>query len=96
MSKIVGNLTGSIIEIVFITYIICILEKKRYKISDSLICVLLYIPNVLLIQKTDWRVYIIKNIYFLLIFVTFLKKNDMKIKRYMPIICMLLSGFETL
>ena len=91
MSQIELRLVTNIIEIFYITYSLSIVQNKVYKLKDFCICILLYLPSFFLLKDNDWRIYIIKHVYMLFIFIVYLLKCEIEVNKYIPLICMLLS-----
>lgn len=91
MSQIIVRLIASIIEIFFVTYALRTIQNEKCSIRDLSICILLYLPSFFFLDDNNSKMYIIKNIYLVLIFIIFLFKRGVEISDYIPIICALLS-----
>lgn len=96
MLQILVKLIINVIGIFFVTYSLCIFQNRKFDIRNFFRCTIMYILGYFLLEDSYWKVYIIKNIYLFLIFVVYLIKCKMKIKRYIPFICAMLSLCELL
>ena len=81
----------NIIEIFFITYSLDYVTSVKYKIRNLGVCILLYLPCFFLLEDNDWRRYILKHIYLLLIFTLYLLKEKGNLKQQIPLTCAMLS-----
>ena len=91
MSQIEVRIITNIIEIFFVTYSLSIFQNKKYKVRDFLESSLIYLPSFFISENSEWRLYVIKHIYLIFVFVIYLMKNKGKISIYLPHICVLLS-----
>ena len=96
MTHITMRLTAAIIEIFFVTFSLNIVQKEKYRVMDFFCCVGLYIPLYFLLEDVDWRIYIIKNVYMFSIYIFYLLKQGANIKKYIPLLCVILSIYGVL
>ena len=91
MSQVELRLLTSIIEIFVIVYSLSYIINNLYKIRDFIIVVLLYLPGFFFLEGNDWKIYVLRNFYLLLIFILYLLKYRGSLKQYLSLICLLLS-----
>lgn len=96
MLQIAVRLVINIIGIFSITYFLCIVQNKKYKIIDFCMCALMYTLGYFLLKDGSWKTYIVKNIYLFLIFLVYLLMSKIQIKKYVPLVCLSLSIFDIL
>lgn len=87
----IGRLITNIMEIFYITYALSYIRGNKYRLKDSGICILLYLPCFFFLEDVEWKIYILRNVYLLLIFMIYLLKYNGRIFKYMPFTCMMLS-----
>ena len=91
MTQIELRLITNIIEIFFVTYSLSYIWGSKYRLKDLGICIFLYLPCFFYLEDVAWNVYILRNVYLLLIFTFYLLKYTRRILKYMPFICVMLS-----
>ena len=91
MSQVELRLLTSIIEIFFVIYSLSYIMNVTYKIRDFIIYVLLYLPGFFFLEGNEWKIYVLRNIYLLLIFVLYILKCRGDLKQYFSLICIMLS-----
>ena len=90
MIQIVVRLLASIIELFWVTYSVSLIYKKSYRWRSLIACILLYLPNCILLDDNEWKAYIIKNMCLFIIILIYLLKNSINVFANIPLICMLL------
>lgn len=91
--RLLGRFIFNVMEIFFVTHSIDLIMSKKYKIRKLVICVLLYLPSFLLLEERDWKIYVLRQIYLLLICVLYLLRSKGNLKQHMPLICTMLSVY---
>lgn len=94
MSQAEFKLIINIIEIFFITYSLSLIMNKKYEVKKFFVCVLLYMPCFFLWYENDWTIYVLRSLYLLLVFVIYLLSCQGSLRRYMALICIMLSVYE--
>lgn len=94
MTHIITNLLFSIIEIVFVVYVLQILQDSKVRKQDFIFCIFMYMLGYFFIKDTTWNTYIVKNVYFLFVFIFYLFKYNMQVWKYIFLVCSLLSVCE--
>lgn len=91
MSQIELRFLINIIEIFVIINSLSYIMNITYRIRDFIISVLLYLPSFFFLTDNDWKIYVLRNLYLLLIFILYLLKYRCELKKYLSIICIMLS-----
>ena len=94
MSQVEFKLIINIIEIFFITYSLSMIMNKKYEVKKFFVCALLYMPCFFLWYENDWTIYVLRSLYLLLVFVIYLLSCQGSLRRYMVLICIMLSVCE--
>ena len=89
--RLLGRFIFNIIEIIFITCSLDYSVSMKYKIKNSGVCVLLYLPCIFFLEDNNWKIYVLRQIYLLFIYVLYLLKRKYNFKQCMPLICVILS-----
>lgn len=91
--RLLGRFIFSIIELFFITYSLNTVLEVKYKVRNLVVCILLYLPCFFFLETNDWKMYVLKQLYLLLIYVSYLCKRQDKITQYVPLICVMLNVY---
>lgn len=91
--RLLGRFIFNVMEIFFVTYSIDLIMSKKYKIKNLAVCVLLYLPSFFLLEERDWKMYVSRQIYLLLICLLYLLKRNGNLKQHVPLICTMLSAY---
>lgn len=83
----------NVIELFFVTYSLNMVLGIKYNARKLGVCILLYLPFLFLVEDIDWKVYVIKYVYSLLVYISYLLREKGKFKQYMPLICVMLSVY---
>ena len=96
MLQVAVRLIINMLGVFLITYSLSMFQGVKYKICDLYIYSILYYAGYFLLDERYWQLYIIKNIYFVLIFVIYVLRSKMKIINGISVICALLCICEIL
>lgn len=91
MSQLELRTLTNIIEIFVTIYSLSYIMNITYKIRDSISSILLYLPVFFFLEGNDWEIYVLRQIYVLLICVLYLLRRKGNLKRHIPLVCILLS-----
>ena len=91
MSQVELRLLTNMIEIFAIIYFLSCIVNITYRMRDFIISILLYLPTFFFLEDNDWKIYVLRNVYLMLIFILYLLKNRGNLKQYLSLICILLS-----
>lgn len=91
MSQIELRLLTNMIEIFVVIYSLSYITNTTYRIRDFVISGLLYLPSFFFLEDNNWQIYVLRNLYLLLIFILYLLIYRCNLKQYLSVICILLS-----
>ena len=96
MLQVAVRLIINMLGVFFITYSLSIFQGVKYKICDLYSYSMLYFVGYFLFDENYWQLYIIKNIYFVLIFAIYMLRSKVKVTNGIPVICILLCIYDIL
>lgn len=91
--RLLGRFIINVMEIFFVTYSFDLVISMKYRIRNLVICILLYLPSIFLLEEREWKIYVLRQMYLLLICILYLLKRKCNLKQHMPLICTMLSVY---